>query len=168
LNDDPHLTIREGTILPITPALRVILDARGRLAPPMNIFSTENAPTLIVTGSNCPLEKRLKWEKSGAEVAVLPFDSEGVGIDVESVLRLLGKRNILQVLVEGGAAVHGSFLKAGCCNRLVVYVGGCVLGENGLTAFKGLAIDTLANAPRFELCGVKKLGSSARLDYALG
>lgn len=165
LKDDPALTVRNPP-LPIRQPLRVILDTKGRLTDNLKIFDIQQAPTLIVTGEHCPTQMLIKWEKWGVEVATIPLTPDGL-IDLKILFELLGKRGILQILVEGGAKLHGSILKEGLCQRLMVYLGGCLLGENGMGAFKGFKVDTLANAPLYELLELKKLGNSAKLIYSL-
>jgi diaminohydroxyphosphoribosylaminopyrimidine deaminase / 5-amino-6-(5-phosphoribosylamino)uracil reductase len=87
------------------------------------------------------------------------------GVDLDEVLGLLGRRGILQVMVEGGATLHGSLLRAGLADRIVVYTGGVVLGAGGLPLFAGPGPATLAEARRWRLAGVRRLGGDARLDW---
>jgi diaminohydroxyphosphoribosylaminopyrimidine deaminase/5-amino-6-(5-phosphoribosylamino)uracil reductase len=68
-------------------------------------------------------------------------------------------------MVEGGATLHGAFLRAGLADRLVVYTGGAVLGPEGRPLFAGPGPGTLAEASRWRLTGVRQLGGDARLDW---
>ncbi len=165
LKDNPRLTVRDTNILPAMQPLRVILDTKGQLQVNLNIFNCKEAPTLIVTSSECSLEKRQEWEKCGAEVAVISLNEKHEGLDLKSLFSLLGKRGILQVLAEGGSVLHGNLIKDGLCNRLIVYVGGCLLGNNGLGTFAGINVETISQAPKFELLHVTKFGSCAKLEY---
>lgn len=165
LADNPRLTVRESTLLPLKQPLRVILDSSGRLPSSLNVFCADEAESLIVTTTRCPSERLREWEKCGTEVAVLSDDQETGRIDVNELFALLGQRGIIQVLVEGGGAVQGSLIKAGLCDSLIVYVGSCILGEQGHSAFKGMSITTLTEAPQLQLSEVAKVGNSARLSY---
>jgi diaminohydroxyphosphoribosylaminopyrimidine deaminase/5-amino-6-(5-phosphoribosylamino)uracil reductase len=72
---------------------------------------------------------------------------------------------VLTALFEGGAAVHGALLRAGLANRIVGYVGGVVLGADGVAAFTGPGPATLADASRWRLVDVSALGGDARLVW---
>ncbi len=165
LADQPSLTFRnlefESGLTPAQP-LRVLLDAAGRVPATGPLFDLGLAPTLVLTTPAVDPAARAAWEQSGAAVE----DLTGHGaVDLDEVLELLGRRGILQVMVEGGATLHGALLRAGLADRIVVYTGGVVLGAGGLPLFAGPGPATLAEAPRWRLAGVRRLGGDARLDW---
>lgn len=86
-------------------------------------------------------------------------------LDLRAALELLGRRGVLQAMVEGGATLHGALLRAGLVDRIVVYQGGAVLGADGLPAFAGPGPATLDEASRWRLAAVRQVGSDARLDW---
>ena len=100
-----------------------------------------------------------------AASAIRAFGALPGGVDLAAALDLLGQRGILQVMVEGGATLHGSFLRAGLADRIVVYTGGAVLGAEGLPLFAGSGPATLAEASRWRLAAVRQVGGDARLDW---
>ncbi|MDQ6692361.1 MAG: RibD family protein, partial [Candidatus Dormibacteraeota bacterium] len=53
-------------------------------------------------------------------------------VDPRALLELLGRRQILSVLVEGGATVNASFVEAGLVDEVVAFVAPTILG--GTTA----------------------------------
>lgn len=161
--DNPLLTVRHGALLPAYPPLRVILNSSGCLSPGLKIFANSEAPTLIATSERCSAETRIQWEKSGAEVVFLPTNNEG--IDLQALLQILGQKQIIQLLVEGGGALHSSFIKEKLFNQLTVYLGACILGPQGLPAFSDVTIASIHSALRLQLISYKLLSSSVRLDY---
>ncbi|KAH7680202.1 hypothetical protein AAVH_41427, partial [Aphelenchoides avenae] len=64
----------------------------------------------------------------GVETLHLPTLHDG-RLDFHALLVELGKRGMLQVLVEGGASLMSSLLKEGLVNQLVVYTAPIVLGR---------------------------------------
>ena len=72
---------------------------------------------------------------------------------------------MLQALVEGGPTLHGAFVRAGLADRLVAYVAGVTLGPDALPMLAAPIAPTLADAPRWHLDGVTRLGDDVRLDY---
>jgi diaminohydroxyphosphoribosylaminopyrimidine deaminase/5-amino-6-(5-phosphoribosylamino)uracil reductase len=192
LADQPSLTYRnldfEAGLTPTQP-LRVVLDAAGRVPATGPLFDLGIAPTLVLTTSAADPEACRAWVEAGVEVEELPpavgNDAVGSpirtgdtgagtvplasppagGVDLGAVLDVLGRRGIVQVMVEGGATLHGALLRAGLADRLVVYTGGVVLGAGGLPLFAGPGPGTLTEASRWRLAGVRQLGGDARLDW---
>jgi diaminohydroxyphosphoribosylaminopyrimidine deaminase/5-amino-6-(5-phosphoribosylamino)uracil reductase len=168
LADQPSLTYRnlefEAGLVPTQP-LRVVLDGAGRVPATGPLFDLGIAPTLVLTTSAADAETCRAWAEAGVEVEELPPDVGGGGVDVGVVLDVLGRRGIVQVMVEGGATLHGALLRAGLADRLVVYTGGVVLGAGGIPLFAGPGPDTLTEASRWRLAGVRRLGDDARLDW---
>jgi diaminohydroxyphosphoribosylaminopyrimidine deaminase / 5-amino-6-(5-phosphoribosylamino)uracil reductase len=178
LADLPTLTHRnldfeEGLAAP--QPLRVLIDAAGRVPATGPLFDTSLAPTLVITTAVADPEARRKWKEAGAEVEdVAPAapPSPGAGsappgatVDLRAALELLGRRGILQAMVEGGATLHGALLRAGLVDRIVVYQGGTVLGPEALAAFAGPGPATLEEASRWRLAAIRQVGSDARLDW---
>jgi diaminohydroxyphosphoribosylaminopyrimidine deaminase/5-amino-6-(5-phosphoribosylamino)uracil reductase len=179
LADHPSLTFRnlefgDGPV-PAQP-LRVLIDASGRVPADGPLFDPALAPTLVITSAAEP-EAVAAWKAAGAEVEDVapapgapPFPGAltspaGPAVDLGAALDVLGRRGILQAMVEGGATLHGALLRAGLADRLVVYSGGVVLGAGGLPLFGGPGPGTLDDASRWQLTAVRALGPDARLDW---
>lgn len=154
IKDMPQLTVREIEGEYRQP-LRVILDRRGRLEAKGPLFDTSLAHTLIFTSN----ENARDWERLGVEVIVKKTFS------LKEILLELGRRGVLQLLVEGGANVHSQFLKEGFCQRLIVYMGSLILGGEGLDAFSDLFIPSIDQAKRATLLHVQQFGDTLRMDY---
>lgn len=164
-SDKPNLTIRHGIATPPKPPLRVVLDSNGSVIPPSPLFNTTVAPTLIITSDKCKPKVLAAWKETGVEVEVLPLARSGAGVELKSVLELLGRRGIIQVLVEGGARLISSFMMEGLINRFVVYVGGCILGHTGIPLFSGIEVPNISVAPRMQLVDTYRVGNSVRIEF---
>ena len=87
------------------------------------------------------------WRAAGAKVEVVAPGPAG-GVDLDEMLALLGREGVLERAVRGRRdACTASLLRAGLVDRIVSYVGGVVLGPDGLAAFAGPGPATLADAP---------------------
>jgi diaminohydroxyphosphoribosylaminopyrimidine deaminase/5-amino-6-(5-phosphoribosylamino)uracil reductase len=178
--DRPTLTFRnlefEEELTPPQP-LRVLIDGAGRVPATGPLFDTTLARTLVITTPGADSETRRAWKEAGADVedvaaapAAPPFPGvaaapPGPAVDLKVALELLARRGILQAMVEGGATLHGSLLRDGLVDRIVVYQGGVVLGAEGLPLFAGPGPGTLSEASRWRLVAVRQIGSDARLDW---
>ncbi|MFN0065976.1 MAG: bifunctional diaminohydroxyphosphoribosylaminopyrimidine deaminase/5-amino-6-(5-phosphoribosylamino)uracil reductase RibD [Chlamydiales bacterium] len=148
--DKPQLTARiEGASQP----LRIVLDSKGRLPPEGPLFDPSLAPTLIFT-----TKPNAAWKN--VEVVVLPK------LELLSVLQKLGERGIIQLLVEGGAILHSSFLRGGFAQKVVVYMGNCFLGDKGLPSVQ-LEVPHISNVPRLRLESATPIGNDVRLLYSV-
>lgn len=165
--DQPKLTVRDVPIFPVHPPLRVILDAKGTVLPPGPLFDLALAPTLIVTTDGCSKKNRKVWEESGVEVAVVKPGLNAQGVDLDQTLDLLGKRGILQLMIEGGGLVIGAFLQSKLLQRLRVYVGPRILGNTGLPLFGAATFTTIADAPCLEFLEAKTFGHTVRIEYGV-
>lgn len=163
LADEPALTVRVGD-QPPQPPLRVLLDARGRVRPAGPLFDPDLAPTLVITTAAAPAEGVAAWKEAGVEVAEVGAGRHG-GVDLEAALGLLGRRGVLQALVEGGASLHGALVREGWADEVVVYVGGAVLGDQGRPLMADLEVASIEDAPRWVLSDVQAVGGDARLTW---
>jgi diaminohydroxyphosphoribosylaminopyrimidine deaminase/5-amino-6-(5-phosphoribosylamino)uracil reductase len=163
LADDPMLTCRlpgrEGR-----KPLRVILDTRLRLTEWSKLAqSAAEHPTLVYT--TAAIDKGGALEACGVQIMRVAKDAAGrPGID--AVLADLAGRGITRVLVEGGAAVHASFLNAAKADRLAVFSAPIVLGGAGLSAVDALAALSLSEAPQFVMTARQSFGPDLLVSYA--
>jgi diaminohydroxyphosphoribosylaminopyrimidine deaminase/5-amino-6-(5-phosphoribosylamino)uracil reductase len=148
LADDPELTYR-GSSRKSPPLTRVILDSRLRTPLGATMFACSQAPILIFCTPDAPAQRRGELENAGAEVVSLPAGVHGV--DLARVLDALGSRGMLGLLVEGGSAVHWSFLEAGLVDKFYFILAPMVLGGSAVAAVGGTGYATIGEAPRFKV-----------------
>jgi diaminohydroxyphosphoribosylaminopyrimidine deaminase / 5-amino-6-(5-phosphoribosylamino)uracil reductase len=163
LADHPALTARDVDPPADRQPLRVLLDARGRVPASGPLFDAALAPTLVVTTEAASSEPVDAWQAAGAKVETVPAAPGGV--DLDATLDLLGRRDVLQAMVEGGATVHGALLAAGLVDRIVAYVSPTVLGPGGLPAFPRPDVGTIADAEAWRLLSATTIDDDVRLEY---
>ncbi len=84
---------------------------------------------------------------------------------LEDLLDELGRREVLQLLVEGGPEVAHSFHAAGLVDRYVVYVAPALLGgDDGSPLLRGPGAPSMADVWRGRLGEVRVLGGDVRID----
>jgi diaminohydroxyphosphoribosylaminopyrimidine deaminase/5-amino-6-(5-phosphoribosylamino)uracil reductase len=163
LTDKPSLTVRDVDSPLHRQPLRVLLDSTGRVPPTGPLFDAGLAPTLVVTTDAASPAAVDGWRAAGAKVEAVPPAAGGV--DLEATLDLLGRHDVVQAVVEGGATVHGALVAAGLVDRVVAYVAPKVLGPRALPAFPQPDIETLADAPSWRLLSATPVGDDVRLEY---
>jgi 5-amino-6-(5-phosphoribosylamino)uracil reductase/diaminohydroxyphosphoribosylaminopyrimidine deaminase/5-amino-6-(5-phosphoribosylamino)uracil reductase len=124
--------------------MRVILDGRLRIPLNSNVLQDGAARTLIFTTDEAGADRLAAVLATGAEVVVARRNGQG-HVELAEVLDLLAARGIRSLLVEGGAAVITSVLRARLCDRLVICVAPRLLGQ-GIEAIGDLGIDQLGDA----------------------
>jgi diaminohydroxyphosphoribosylaminopyrimidine deaminase/5-amino-6-(5-phosphoribosylamino)uracil reductase len=88
-----------------------------------------------------------------------------VGGDVGDVLDELGKRDIVQLLVEGGATVAHDLHVAGLVDRYVVYLAPALMGgDDGRALFAGPGAPTIDEVWRGRVVDLVRLGDDVRID----
>ena len=87
---------------------------------------------------------------------MLPKRSKG--LNLETLLRKLSDRDIMSLLVEGGAMVITSFLKQNMVDRIIVIVAPILIGR-GVEAVTDLHIKDISQALKLKNVEYKKMGS---------
>ncbi len=144
--DDPELTTRLDGESPRQP-LRIVLDSELRIRQSAKVVG---ANTLIAT---------TKDGRVGlADVLRLPAAEDG-RVSLPHLLDELGARDVLSVLVEGGAEVHAAFFAAGLVDKLHAYVAPKLIGGRDAPGpLGGRGIDQLAEATDVEDVSITRLG----------
>ncbi len=87
--------------------------------------------------------------------------------DLGQVLEDLGRRQILQVLVEGGPTVAHQFHTSALVDRYVVYLAPALLGgSDGRPAFEGPGAPTIGDLWRGRLRSVDRVGEDLRIELS--
>ena len=160
--DQPALTVRDAEAPP-TPPLRVLLDARGRVPATGPLFDAQLAPTLVVTTAAAPTDATDDWRAHGAKVETV--DASPTGVDLDETVTLLARHGVLQALVEGGAGLHGALWRARLIDRLVVYLGATLLGNEARALVDAPGPTTMSDSDHWTLHDVAVFDDDVRLTY---
>ncbi len=143
LADDPLLTVRDAPLPASGQPIRVVVDSAGRL-PPNAAMLKEDGTTLVAVASPDAAEA---VEAFGAGSIVAPGESGRV--DLPGLLAELGARDVMSLLVEGGAALHGALFTGGLVDKVVAFVAPVVIGGDGVPGpVGGAGAERMADALR--------------------
>ena len=88
------------------------------------------------------------------------------GVDVEAMMKDLGSRGILDLLVEGGPTLARSLVQANLIDRVVVYLAGRLAGGSGQAMFAGVW-RTLGDARPLTIIDVSRVGGDVKIEAVL-
>ena len=161
LSDDPELTCRLPGYAPM-PTVRVIADARLRTPLAARLFNAE-APAWIATRPGHDPASLAALERRGAEFVDVP-GAPGGGLEPLALLRALAARGITRLMVEGGAVLGASLLRAGLVDRLAWFAAPALMGGDGLAGLDSLGVDRLGQMPRLRVTGRRPAGDCWLLE----
>jgi diaminohydroxyphosphoribosylaminopyrimidine deaminase / 5-amino-6-(5-phosphoribosylamino)uracil reductase len=152
--DDPLLTCR----LPeMSSPVRVVLDGQLRLPLASKLMSTARQVPLWVLASEAaePMREQA-LAAQGADVArVATTDGR---LELADVLKLLARRGITRVMVEGGPILAAAFLRADLVDEAALFRSPNVIGPEGIDALDGLPLSALTQSPRLKALGSEAIG----------
>jgi len=89
--------------------------------------------------------------------------------DLDEVLNELGRRGVVQAVVEGGPTVAGAFHRAGLVDRYVIYLAPALFGgDDGRPLFAGPGAPTIDDVWRGRITNVERLGDDVKLELRAG
>ncbi len=142
--DSDAVLVGSGTVHADNPALTVRLPNDER-------HPDDTEPLRVVLGS------------APTDAAVQPcLELSG---DLGAILDDLGSRGVLQLMVEGGAAVAKAFHEAGLVDRYVLYMAPAFFGgDNAQGLFAGPGSDSINQLWRGRIVDVARVGDDLRLE----
>jgi diaminohydroxyphosphoribosylaminopyrimidine deaminase/5-amino-6-(5-phosphoribosylamino)uracil reductase len=146
LADDPLLTARfEGATG--QPA-RVVFDSAARL--PLDsvlVGSLDEAPLLVVCSPEAATSRRDALARAGAEVLVAPGRNRATRL--RAALDELGRREIQDLLVEGGPTLAGAMFDAGEIDTVRLFIAPLLVGAGDARAvLEGEGVRRIAEGTR--------------------
>jgi diaminohydroxyphosphoribosylaminopyrimidine deaminase/5-amino-6-(5-phosphoribosylamino)uracil reductase len=158
LADNPHLTTRcsggKGGTARKQP-LRVIVDGNGRTPLDSKVFK-EPGKTLLVMGHRLDPEQKAAFTKAGAEVMEPPEEAKKV--DLELLLRDLGKQEITSVMVEGGGILLGSLFDKGLVDKVIAFIAPIIIGGAKAKTVAGEGVNKVTDSFHLERVKMGRLG----------
>jgi diaminohydroxyphosphoribosylaminopyrimidine deaminase/5-amino-6-(5-phosphoribosylamino)uracil reductase len=160
LADDPLLTCRAPG-RPKRTAARVILDSQLRLPVRNKLVRTaKRAPVIVVTGRDSLRQRQRYAEQlTAAGCAIWAVRAQRGTLDLGELLDAMGRRQMTNVLVEGGGKVLGAFWDQDLADEAYVFVAPRLIG--GHTApgpLAGIGPTSLDAATPVSLAGSRSLG----------
>src|SRR5262249_52286894 len=142
--------------------VRVVLDGRLRVSPAARVFAGGRA--LVATGARAPAARVRALAEGGAGGIRFP----GARVPAPAPPGAPAARSIPSGLVEGGAETHATFVEAGLCDRLLLFVAPRAFGGAAPVWLGGDGAARIAAAPRFRFDGPpRRLGDDLLVEAVM-
>ena len=129
LADDPRMTDRTGEPRR-RPLLRAIVDSRLRTPLRSNLVKSAQDDVIIFTTQSHDSPKARALIRAGVKIFRVPARQGHA--DLHAVIRELGRRQILAVLLEAGAELNGAALQAGIVDKMILFYAPKIMGTGGV------------------------------------
>ena len=166
LEDDPRLTVHKIDAKPDDNPVRVVVDSKCRT--PIDARITNDDAKTIIACANAykkdfvGSQKYETFKKRGVKF----FWSGDKRVDLTMLMSYLHEEGIEKLMLEGGATLNFSMIKAGLIDEISICVAPMVVGGvNAKTFFDGEGFDTMDEAVRLEFIESYPLGKDMILRY---
>ncbi len=158
--DNPMLNVRYVTG---KNPVRILLDSRGTIKSSSKIIqSCSKISTIIATTQLISKKNLSRLEKFPLEVIKCGKSS----VDVVKLLKILQKKGMKKILLEGGGTLNWSFLKRGLVDELIITITPYILGgSDSVTLVEGSGFKNLFSINKLKLKKIQKIGNELVVYY---
>ena len=158
LADDPQLTARDPAGAPLLrQPLRVVLDTNCRTPANARMLG-EPGQTTIAASPQAPAIKMSQLEEAGAEIITCTTGLDG-RVDPSELLAELGRRGVVNLLVEGGGTVLGSLFDSRQVDKVFAFIAPVIIGgSQAPSPVEGQGVPALALALRLDRALLTQVG----------
>ena len=129
LADDPRMSDRTGEPRR-RKLLRAVVDSHLRVPLKSKLVKSSDGDLVIFTTQPPDSPKARALVSAGVDViSVRPKKGH---VDLHAVLRELGKRQILSVLLEAGAELNGAAIESGIVDKMILFYAPKIMGTGGV------------------------------------
>jgi len=141
LADNPRLTVR---LVDGANPRPVVLDTHLRTPTASRLVQRNDRAVWLASAADPPEDRQAALTRAGAVCLTCSLNSRGQ-IDLHALLRNLHDRGIHSLMVEGGAQVISSFIRARLADLFIITVSPAIVG--GLQAVDGRSTAPLSKLP---------------------
>ncbi|MFH1381049.1 MAG: RibD family protein [Candidatus Omnitrophota bacterium] len=151
IKDNPFLTTR---LVKGKNPIRIVVDGKLRITGTSNIVKlAKKVRTIVITTPGRPKKKVDAFLKKGVQFIFLKALREST-IDLKEIIRILYKKGIKKILVEGGANIIAGFLKRRLADKIIIVLSPKILGK-GVESVGNLGIKNIKKALKLRVKSVR-------------
>ncbi len=158
--DDPSLTVRHTKG---KNPLRIILDSKANIDQKSQIIKTcKKIPTIIAVSKKASKKNIDKLKKYPLEIII----TGNKLVNIKNLLRILSKKKIKTLLVEGGGTVNWEFVKQGFVDEIIITITPYLIGgKKAITLVDGEGFSLIQKVRKLILKKTCRLGNEIVLHY---
>ena len=157
--DNPALTVR---LIEGKQPLRVLLDTNLRTPVDAVLVSDEYRHLTHIFTASVEADKIDTFLEKGVHVHRISKSSDG-RVSLSETLRQLGKLNISNIIVEGGAAIFTEFIRESLFDKLSVFIAPIIVGE-GRNSVQDLGITSIKSAKRLKHIQISSVNDQVLME----
>ena len=159
--DNPLLTVRYSKG---KNPIRIILDSHGTISNKSKILQTSNkVKTIIVVTKKITKKNLQKLKKFSVEIIIVGENQ----VNIKSLIKILSKRKIKTILLEGGGTINWEFIKNNLVDEFFITITPFILGgKDAITLVQGEGFDKITKSHKLRLNGIKRLENDLLLHYS--
>ncbi|OGX07117.1 MAG: riboflavin biosynthesis protein RibD [Omnitrophica WOR_2 bacterium GWA2_37_7] len=160
LKDDPGLNGSKKS----KKIKKIVLDSGLKISKNASLFKgVDLNDCIIATTKRASPDKLKQFVSNGVDVIVCP-DVKG-RVDMKWLFKELAKRKILSILIEGGAKVIGSALKADLVDKMQIIIAPKIIGDDkALSSIVGMNVLNVNKAIELEKVNIKKINKEIMVE----
>lgn len=165
LKDNPSLNVRWNLLnkkikkkyskKKVRQPIRIILDSKNRVTPNHKIVHQKGKTILVRLKKD-----NLIWPKNTEQLIIPSLNNQ---INLKFLFKILGKREINDVLVEAGSNLFSSLLTTKLVDEIIIYMSAKLLGNNTRKLFYLPNIFKISQSFKLSFKHVKRIGPDLRL-----
>ena len=160
LRDNPELTPR---LFKGKDPMKIVVDSKLKIPKSCNLMKNP-AKLIIATTSQASKKVIAGLQQKGVNVIIIKSD-KGL-VDLEDLMKQLGKHEISSVMIEGGSELNSSAIKAGIVDKILIFTAPKIIG-NGLGAIGNLGIKKIDKAINLKNPVTRKIGNDILIEAYL-
>ena len=157
VRDDPLLDSR---LVKGKNPIKVIVDSGLKISEKAKVLKDPNK-VIIATTPKAQKSKIEKLQHKGIRVIVLK-PKKGL-VDLNELMKELGKSEIALVMIEGGAELSGNAIREGVIDKVLIFTAPKIIG-NGIDPIKNLGIKKVDKAINLKNVLTKKIGKDLLVE----
>jgi diaminohydroxyphosphoribosylaminopyrimidine deaminase / 5-amino-6-(5-phosphoribosylamino)uracil reductase len=154
LADNPRMSDRTGEPRR-RPLLRAVVDSRLRTPLRSHLVQSARHDLILFTTQSPGSAKARALTRAGVTVIRVPARQGHA--DLRAVIRELGRRQVLSVLLEAGAELNGAALEAGIVDKMILFYAPKIMGTGGVP-MASISSQRFAKSPALQNSTVKPCG----------
>ncbi|MBI2653186.1 bifunctional diaminohydroxyphosphoribosylaminopyrimidine deaminase/5-amino-6-(5-phosphoribosylamino)uracil reductase RibD [Candidatus Woesearchaeota archaeon] len=157
IRDNPELTPR---LVKGKDPLKIVVDSNLKI--PKNCNLMQNPSKLIIAATaKAPKIEIEKLKHKGANVIITK--SKNGMVDLQDLMKQLGKHEITSVMIEGGSELNSSAIKADVVDKMLIFTAPKLIG-NGKAAIGNLGVNKINKAIELKSPVCSKVGKDMLVE----